>query len=183
MGRRVRTGGVMAALERSKRAGRKNILAHFRPSRMTRNLATLLERFRDSIVPHEHGCWEWRAHKNSAGYGMFQVAGTGKVLAHRLAWELVHGPIPDGREIDHLCRNRACPNPAHLELVTPRENNSRGMSTSARHARQTRCQNGHRFTYLSPRGTRRCRLCDNAKQRVRRAARREKGNCQYASGA
>ena len=165
---------------RGKRAGRKDILAHFRPSRLTRDLAALLERFRSSIVPHDDGCWEWRAHKNSAGYGMFQVAGTGKVLAHRLAWELVHGPIPDGREIDHLCRNRACPNPAHLELVTPQENNSRGMSTSARHARQTHCHRGHPFTpehtYVYPvgphEGRRRCRTCDNALRRVRRAQRK-----------
>jgi HNH endonuclease len=166
-----------------KRMGRSDILGHFRPSRMTRDLAALLHRFQGNLVPHSEGCWGWRAHTNSAGYGMFQVAGVGKVLVHRLAWELVHGPIPQGRELDHLCRNRACPNPVHLELVTARENILRGEGTAARHARQTVCQNGHPFTYVSPRGQRYCRRCANAKRRVRRAARRVKGDCQYGSSA
>src|SRR5215467_12835292 len=171
----------MAALK-NKRMGRTNILGRFRPSQETRTLALLLDRFQGYLLPQSDGCWSWRGHKNSAGYGMFQVAGVGKVLVHRLAWELIHGPIPEGKELDHLCRNRACPNPAHLELVTARENNLRGTSPSAQHARQTGCPNGHPFTYLSPRGYRRCRLCDNAKRRIWRATRRERGNCQYAPG-
>src|SRR5262245_208989 len=109
------------------------ILARFRPNRITRDLLALLERFRGYLIPYPDGCWGWRAYKDHDGYGTFRVSGIGKIKAHRLAWELVHGPIPQGLEPDHLCRNPSCPNPLHLELVTPRENALRGMSPMAQH--------------------------------------------------
>jgi hypothetical protein len=81
-------------------------------------------------------CWEWTGYRDKDGYGMFGLRGAGR-RAHCVAWTLDHGQIPDGAEIDHLCRNRACVRPSHLELVTHRENILRGN-----HHRE-RMPNGH----------------------------------------
>jgi hypothetical protein len=72
------------------------------------------------------GCWLWRGRLSGGGYGQFKVAGR-EAMAHRYAYELLVGAIPDGREIDHLCRVRACVNPAHLEAVTHSTNVSRSV--------------------------------------------------------
>jgi hypothetical protein len=76
------------------------------------------------VVNEETGCWEWARFKSSAGYGYAKLNGV-SVLAHRLYWMRENGPIPDGYEIDHLCRNRACVNPAHMEVVSHKENTDR----------------------------------------------------------
>ena len=77
------------------------------------------------IVDENTGCWQWIGAIDDSGYGEF---GLNKkiVYAHRYSWELEHGPIPEGLQIDHLCRNRACVNPVHMELVTTQENTRRG---------------------------------------------------------
>jgi hypothetical protein len=110
-------------------------------------------------------CWEWLGTRNDRGYGRFAIpsptGGMRQVRAYRFAYELLVGAIPEGLEIDHLCRNRGCVNPAHLEPVTHRENMFR--------ARQTHCKHGHEFTeansYLPPSGGRECRLCQAAHNR------------------
>jgi hypothetical protein len=98
------------------------------------------------------------------------------MLAHRMIWEECFGELPNDREIDHVCRNRGCVNPAHLELVTHRENVLRGVSPCALHARKTQCKHGHLFsaanTILVPNG-RDCRACKkvrNARYRARHPA-------------
>jgi hypothetical protein len=127
----------------------------------------MLERFEERVlrIPF-HSCWEWDGARMPNGYGKWTFSKeTGKSrLAHRIAYELFVGPIPAGLQIDHLCRNRGCVNPAHLEAVPGVVNNRRGNSLSAQRRRQTHCKRGHLFdhknTYLKP-GTdyRICRRC------------------------
>ncbi len=106
-------------------------------------------------------CWHWTAGLQSAGYGRFSADGR-DIGAHRFAYELLVGPIPEGLHIDHLCRVRHCVNPEHLEPVTQRENILRGECPAALNARMTECPRGHPFdeanTYLTG-GQRTCRTC------------------------
>lgn len=109
-------------------------------------------------------CWLWLGSIDKCGYGRFWV-GDRLDGAHRFAWELFIGPIPEGYELDHLCRVTHCVNPAHLEPVTHRENMGRGVKAS-----QTHCIHGHEFTPANtvrrPNGTRACRACANARRRM-----------------
>lgn len=90
-------------------------------------------------------CWLWTAAVNAYGYGYVRTT-TGVRVAHRVAYELLVGQIPDGLQLDHLCRNRACVNPAHLEPVTQAENLRRGAgSNGALRPRPAKCQRGHDY--------------------------------------
>lgn len=104
------------------------------------------------------GCWLWLGAHRATGYGSFRGQ-----CSHRFAYELVVGPIPEGLELDHLCRVRECVNPAHLEPVTRRENILRSDNFAGQRARQTHCKRGHEFTaantYVNARGNRSCRTC------------------------
>lgn len=108
-------------------------------------------------------CWAWTAAKNK-GYGYTLFEGRTQ-NAHRVSYRLLVGPVPEGLELDHLCRNRACVRPDHLEPVTSRVNLLRGEGVSAIHAAKTHCVNGHEFTPENTyewRGTRNCKICREA---------------------
>jgi hypothetical protein len=114
------------------------------------------------------GCWIWRGWKNPEGYGSTTVARRTR-LAHRAMYELLVGPIPEGLQIDHLCRTRDCVNPDHLEPVTARENTLRSNAPTAKNARKTHCPKGHPYdeanTYVWKRKGnthRRCKACHSA---------------------
>lgn len=136
---------------------------HGDPHRTLRRMS-VEERFWSKVeVGHPLGCWTWAAGTNAAGYGQFFVAGSKRMLAHRFAFELLVGPIPDGLTLDHLCRTPACVNPDHLEPVGRGENVLRGEGPTAKLARRTVCKRGHAYTpentYTNPSGNRSCRVC------------------------
>lgn len=122
-------------------------------------------------------CWLWTAATVKGGYGTIRIGGVGSPMesAHRVAYELLVGPIPDGLHLDHLCRVRRCVNPAHLEPVTCAENLLRGESFSAVNAVKTECLRGHAFTeentYYTGRG-RDCRTCKRLRGQQAYAARK-----------
>ena len=124
---------------------------------------TAKARFWAKLDKTESGCWEWVGNILQSGYGQIAITHTHMELAHRFAYELLVGPIPEGLQLDHLCRVRHCVNPDHLEPVTARENVLRGNGIAAQSARQTHCIHGHPFdegnTYLTKRGWRQCRTC------------------------
>lgn len=123
---------------------------------------SLPERFWDRVTAAESGCWIWNGGQDGKGYGFFQYAGHHR-RAHRVAYELLVGTIPDGLVLDHLCRVRNCVNPAHLEPVTSRENTLRGETLPALNLAKTHCVAGHEYatdtTYVNPEGHRICRIC------------------------
>ena len=120
----------------------------------------------------KHGCWDWQGRLSDRGYGVVSTA-AGDRRAHRVAFEMRRGPIPEGMVLDHLCRNRRCVNPDHLEPVTPGTNVLRGVGSSALHARQTECIHGHPLKALASGktpGRRYCQTCANARRARSRAA-------------
>jgi hypothetical protein len=128
--------------------------------------ASIQERIRNTIAIDDSGCWIWKASVGRSGYGRLRMGGKTREV-HRLAYEAYRGPIPEGLEIDHLCRVRRCVNPDHLDLVTHAENVRRGLVGSRERSR-THCPYGHPYdesnTYVKG-GGRHCRAC-----KARRAA-------------
>lgn len=114
-------------------------------------------------------CWLWTAGHNGQGYGQLRMPGHQNIYAHRLSHEMHSGPIPDGYEVDHLCRVTQCVNPLHLEAVTPKENTHRSRALESlmeRHAARTHCKHGHPLAGENIRmwrGRRLCRTCARAR--------------------
>ncbi len=112
------------------------------------------------------GCAVWTGALDRKGYARIAVGGHRNRMAHRVAYEAAKGPIPDGLGLDHLCRNKACCNPDHLEPVTSAENTSRA---NAARAVRTECRYGHPYTeestWIDKRGVRHCKPCRRDRQR------------------
>jgi hypothetical protein len=131
----------------------------------------LLGRLRaKAVIDWSTGCHVWSKPLNTYGYGAIWVDGANR-MAHRVAYELSEGPIPEGLVIDHLCRNRACVNPAHMEPVTNHENVMRGEGEAAKNKAKTHCPQGHEYsednTYRAARGDRQCKTCRRERDQQR----------------
>lgn len=113
------------------------------------------------------GCWIWHGAKTDGGYGCVRDASGRTVRVHRWVYEHLVGPVSEGLDLDHLCRVRACANPAHLEPVTRRLNTLRGQTIAASEAAQTHCLRGHELAgdnlYTRP-GVRPRRVCRTCKR-------------------
>ena len=137
----------------------------------------LRERVFSRLIIDPSGCLIWTGKPASTGYGQVEAGGRG-LYAHRLMYEWFVGPIPSGTQIDHLCRNRLCAAPAHLEAVSRKTNILRGVGPSANQARMDHCQRGHEFDLLNTywrsdrHGGRQCRACNRDSQRARRAGKK-----------
>lgn len=120
-------------------------------------------------APELGPCWIWTAYLNPAGYGEFNRTGYRAERAHRIAYELLIGLIPNGLQLDHLCRVPACVNPAHLEPVTMLENIDRSPRAAQN---RTHCPQGHEYsdanTYHGREDNRACRTCHRERERLRR---------------
>lgn len=128
---------------------------------------TPAERFAQKYqVDEATGCWQWNANRNAKGYGRFQYDGWFQ-SAHRVSYLLFVGPIADGCEVDHVCRNRGCVNPEHLQLLSHTANVRRGAT-----AMKTHCKHGHPLSganvYSNPKHPQRrgCRTCIAAHTRA-----------------
>lgn len=141
--------------------------------------AQQLEHIRNRVRTNEQGCWLWMMACSPMGYGFVSWQGRPR-LVHRVVYENLKGPIPEGLQLDHLCRQPACCNPKHLEPVTNRENTLRGLRPN----RSGKCPQGHEVTEETgywtkptksrPNSTLRCRVCRNQSAiRSRRAQREE----------
>lgn len=144
---------------------------------------TPLERTLDKVETDANGCWLFRGAINDMGYGVLNVGGR-NVRTHRITYEGLVGSIPEGLDIDHLCRVRGCCNPEHLEPVTRSENLRRGWAVR----KSTHCRNGHLFDEenLIRRDSepwhRVCRACENNRKKARQTARDQRRDELEAAG-
>lgn len=155
---------------------------HYSRWRRTGNVADPVRepeewRFARSYVVTESGCWFWTKAKGRRGYGLF-YSGDKYVAAHRWSYEHFKGPIPSGKQLDHIvCDTPSCVNPDHVVPSTARENNARGGSPSGINGRKTHCLRGHELAgsnlCITPRdGFRQCKTCkrDRNRRRLSRAS-------------
>lgn len=119
----------------------------------TPSILDLSKEYRDSLairfwskVAKDNGCWNWLGGKTRQGYGRFRYSFNsrmGHFVAHRVSYELIQGRIPEGKTLDHLCKNKSCVNPLHLEPLSMRENIMRSENQTSLNAKKQSCKNGH----------------------------------------
>ena len=131
-----------------------------------RNMSDVDRFFEKTDKRSDAECWSWTANKDAHGYGKFWMSGR-QITAQRASFVMFCGPIPDDHQVDHLCFNPSCVNPAHLRTVTKREN------LSTRRMFKAHCKNGHPLeagnVLYECGGIRRCKICREANRELRKA--------------
>lgn len=125
-------------------------------------------RWMQKVCVESPGCWVWQGEPTENGYGQYTVGGGAErktYLAHRYVYELLVGPIPEGLDLDHLCRVRLCVNPDHLQPVTRAVNLERGFGGPGLNRRKTTCPKGHLLDGKRSNGSRYCLTCHRERQR------------------
>lgn len=134
------------------------------------NIYTIAQKYKDKIwtkVSKTKGCWEWSGRKTSKGYGRYAVYPNKAEYAHRLVWVLCGNTIPKGLVLDHICKNRGCVNPNHLDLVTIRQNTLENSdSAPSKNIKKTHCKHGHKLVLKYESG-RKCKECTIIKEKTR----------------
>lgn len=141
-----------------------------------------VERFKRYVRKLDNGCWQWTGHVAANGYGKFNARKGRVVYAHRWAYEHFCGEVPNRLDLDHLCRNRACCNPDHLEPVTRAENLKRGLGNQ--YIGRTHCKRGHELavtgtvtrTRKGGNSVQCCKVCVRSRYARERAAALSSGN-------
>lgn len=185
MGRRRRSRRMTSRSDRRVTA----LPANGQPDRFRRSARMFLDprlptRFWSKVLPVDGGCWIWIAALSDGGYGYYGIEQGRCAYAHRVAYSVLVGPIPPALDLDHLCRNRDCVNPDHLEPVTRQENTLRGLA-GWHQASKTHCANGHPYDEKNTRwradrwNSRDCRECKNAATRAWRARLRPLTDAQF----
>lgn len=127
-------------------------------------MKSTLDRFFEKVEKTD-SCWNWTGYKTNKGYGLFRFNGKTS-RSHRVIYNLTYGFIDDTLVIDHICKNRSCVNPDHLELVSQNENIRRGLSGKINNFQSTKthCPKGHEYSGITKSGYRICRRCRSDQQ-------------------
>jgi len=156
-------------------------MADQQKARRTRVIVPPETRFWRYVEKSDNGCWLWSGSLNKHGYGQLYAGMVDghrvpPLLAHRLSYQINTGTIPEGLDLDHLCRVRRCVNPSHLEPVTRRDNLLRGEGFSAINTKKDHCPRNHPYdesnTSITKNGWRRCKTCHRDDERERAAKHR-----------